>query len=344
MVVITGGSSGIGRCTAVLFARRGWHVGLIARGEAGLRAVAADVVTEAAASGVPVATEVADVTDPGALEAAADRLEAALGPADVWVNCAGNGTFGRFLDIPADEFRHVVDVTFLGTVNGTRAALRRMTARNAGHIVNVCSGVAFHGMPLLSSYSGAKHAIRGFDQAIRAELAEDGSRVRLSTVFPPAVNTPFFDRAPSYMGRPGRPIPPVYQPEVVAEAVHLAATGRRGREMAVSFTSVLFALATRLVPGLARRAVHRLGYASQLATDPEAVRRHAPTLVTASKAAFPAHGAYDAVARRRSFQVGLMGWAATWRARLGAFRQRVRTSGDRGRRKPKAEPRAALRG
>ena len=323
VVVITGASSGIGRCTAGLFAREGWRVGLIARGRAGLDAAAADV----RAHGQQAAVAVADVTDAAALDEAADRLEAVLGPVDVWINCAGNGTFGRFLDIPPDEFKHVMDVTYIGTANGMRTALRRMVARDAGHIVNVCSGVAFHGMPLLSSYSGAKHAVRGLDQAVRAELAEDGSRVQVSTVFPPAVNTPFFDHAPSTMGRPGRPIPPVYPPEAIAAAIHVAATRRTGREMPVSFTTILFAWGVRLCPGLVRRAVHRLGYAGQLSTDPAAIARYAPVLFTPSSEASPVCGAYAGDARRGSVHVALLRWMA--RRRTRATQPPSRPVGDR---------------
>ncbi len=301
VVVITGASSGIGRCTAGLFARHGWRVGLIARGQAGLLAACGDVERH----GAMAATAQADVTEPDALEAAAARIEQALGPIDVWVNCAGNGTYGRFLDTPAAEFRRVTDVTYLGTVNGTRVALQRMVPRDRGRIVNVCSAVAFHGMPLLSSYSGAKHAMRGFDQSVRAELSQDGSRVWLTTMFPPAVNTPFFDHAVSHMGRPGRPMPPIYQPEVVAEAIHLAATTRR-REMPVSFTTLLFSIGVRLVPGLVERAIRRLGYAGQLTGQAASLARHDPTLFAASDRAAPVRGAFDAQARSGSVHVRIL--------------------------------------
>lgn len=298
VIVITGASSGIGRCTAGLFASRGWKVGLIARGGAGLRAARDDVERH----GAMVATAQVDVIEPDALEAAAVCIERALGPIDVWVNCAGNGTFGRFMDTPADEFRRVTEVTYLGTVNGTRVALRRMLPRDRGCIVNVCSAVAFHGMPLLSSYSGAKHAMRGFDQSIRAELSQDGSRVRLTTLLPPAVNTPFFDHAVSHMGKPGRPMSPVYQPEVVAEAIYLAALAGHG-ERPVTFTATLFSIASRLFPGEVRRAILRLGYDGQLTDQAASLARHEPTLFAASDRPSPVRGPFGAQARSVSVQI-----------------------------------------
>jgi short-subunit dehydrogenase len=195
VVAITGASSGIGRCTASLFASTGWRVGLIARGQPGLEAVCGEIV----AAGGAACVAAADVRDAAALEAAAAAIEDALGPIDVWINCAGNGVYGRFLDVPAHEFDCVTDVTYGGTVNGTRVALRRMLPRDAGVVVNVCSAIAYHGMPLLTSYSGAKAAVRGFTDGVRAELVHDRSRVRATIVFPPAVNTPFFSHAVTYM-------------------------------------------------------------------------------------------------------------------------------------------------
>ena len=301
VVVITGASSGIGRCTAGQFARHGWRVGLIARGQAGLRAACGDVERHGAVGAIAQA----DVTDCEALEAAVAAIEQALGPIAAWVNCAGNGTFGRFLDTPPAEFRRVTDVTYFGTVNGTRVALRRFLPRDAGCVVNVCSAVAFHGMPLLSSYSGAKHAVRGFDQAVRAELAQEGSRVALTTLFPPAVNTPFFDHAPSYMGRPGRPMPPIYQPEIVAEAIYLAVR-MGGSEMPISSTTVLFSLGMRLIPGLVDRAIRRLGYDGQLTDDALARARYEPTLFAPSEHASPAQGGFGATARSYSRHVRLL--------------------------------------
>jgi short-subunit dehydrogenase len=317
VVVITGASSGIGRATAARFARYGWRVGLIARGEAGLREACRDVERH----GVMAMLATADVTDMAALEAAAVIIESTLGTIELWINCAGNGTYGRFLDTPADQFQRVTEVTYLGTVNGTRAALQRMLPRNRGRVVNVCSGIAFHGMPLLSSYSGAKHAVRGFDQSVRAELAQDGSRVGITTVYPPAVNTPFFDHAISHMGQPGRPMAPIYQPEIIAEAIHLAVlTGRC--EMPVSFTTILFSYAVRLVPGLVTFGIRRLGYEGQLTSQAASLARHSPTLFAASGKASPVHGAFDAQARSGSVHVRLLRMLARWMGRSDGVGQR----------------------
>jgi short-subunit dehydrogenase len=301
VIVITGASSGIGRATAELFARRGWRVGLIARGDTGLRAAREDVE----ALGAKAEIVQADVVDLAALESAAGHFERTLGPIDVWVNCAGNGTYGRFLDTPADQFRRVTDVTYLGTVHGTRVALQLMLPRDHGCIINICSAVAYHGMPLLSSYSGAKHAVRGFGQSICAELAQEGSRVRLTTIFPPAVNTPFFKHAISHMGRPGRPIPPVYQPEIVADAVYLAAVTKR-REMPLSFTTVLFSIGVRIVPGLIAKAIRRLGYSGQLADPGASSKPQDTTLFAASQNTSTSRGDFGDKARSDSVHLRLL--------------------------------------
>jgi short-subunit dehydrogenase len=300
VVIITGGSSGIGRCTAALFSRNGWRVGLIARGAAGLESAR----SELARPGGVVAVAAADVADAAALEDAAARLANRLGPCDVWINGAGNGVFGRFLSVPAEEFCRVTEVTYLGTVNGTRTALRQMLPRDAGAIVNVCSGIAFHGMPLLSSYSGAKHAVRGFTDAIRAELRQDGARVRIGIVFPPAVNTPFFSHAVSHMDRPPRPMRPVYQPEPVADAIFRVATGRR-REITVGSVTMLFGLASALFPRLIERAIYQLGYAGQMTSCPRAAALREPTLFAPSPRASGMRGPFDAQARRFSLQAWL---------------------------------------
>ena len=309
MVVITGASSGIGRCTAALFSRHGWLVGLVARSGPGLDEVCRDL----ALTGGHAAAAIADVSDGHALERAATYLESALGPIDVWVNCAGNGVYGRFMDVPEPEFERVTEVTYLGMVNGTRAALRRMQPRGDGTVVNVCSAIAFHGMPLLSSYSGAKHAVRGFTEAVRRELRCDRSRVRLTTIYPPAVNTPFFSHAMSHMDKPPRPMWPVYQPEIVADSIYLAATSCRP-EMHVGGVTVLFALATKLVPRLVSRAILRLGSAGQTTNSPEAARLRKPTLFAPSPVPSGPRGPFDAEARAFSIQV----WSSRHRASLAA--------------------------
>jgi short-subunit dehydrogenase len=299
-VVITGASSGIGRCTALLFGRNGWNVGLIARGPAGLASIRGELVD----AGVRAACAAADVSDAAALDAAAALLESELGPITVWVNCAGNGVYGRFLDVTVEEFRQVTDVTYMGTVNGTRVALQRMVPRDAGTVINVCSAIAFGGLPVLSSYSGAKHAVRGFSDSVRHELIHQRSRVSLTTIFPPAVNTPFFSHAASHLSGSPRPAKPVYQPEIVADAILLAAMRRRS-EMRVTGTTVLFNLATRLIPGIVHMAIQRLGSAGQQTDDEAVVQLREPSLFAPPPQASGGHGPFDAESRRFSVQMWL---------------------------------------
>ena len=298
LVVITGGSSGIGRCTATLFARRGWRVGIIARGAEGLAACSEDIE----AAGSYAATAQADVTDTAALLGATNAIIAELGPIDVWINCAGNGVYGRFDDVPEAEFQRVTDVTYHGTVNGTRVALSHMRPRGHGSIVNVCSAIAFHGLPLLSSYAGAKAAVRAFGQAVRGELAIDRSPIRISTVFPPAVNTPFFSHATSHMGWPARPARPVYQPEVVAQGIWQAAMSGRP-EMTISGTAATFVLMTRIAPTLICWCISQLGAARQMTRDEPICRLQEPTLFMPSQRVFGVHGPFGRWARRWSIQL-----------------------------------------
>lgn len=299
-MVITGASSGIGLCTALLFARRGWRLGLIARGSAGL----ADAYDRVSALGAMATSVVADVADAAALDAAATAIEAALGPIAVWINCAGNGVYGRFVDVPAAEFQRVTDVTYMGVVNGTRSALLRMLPRDRGTIVNVCSAIAYHGLPALSSYAGAKYAVRGFTLSVRAELAHERSTVRLATVYPPAVNTPFFSHAPSHLPRRPRPARPVYQPEIVAEGIYLAATTRR-HEVNIAGITSLFAFGAKIAPALITYLVGRLGYAGQMTDSVEAGRRYAPAMFAPPPHAPGPHGPFGAEARGYSIQLWL---------------------------------------
>ena len=302
VVVITGGSSGIGRCTAILFAQRGWRIGLIARGEQGLAASRRDVE----AAGACAATAQADVADSKSLAEAANAIVAVLGPIDAWINCAGNGVYGRLEDVSEQEFRRVTDVTYHGTVNGTRVALSHMRKRGRGGIVNVCSGIAFHGLPLMSSYAGAKAAVRAFGQAICGELRLERSPVRISTVFPPAVNTPFFSHALSHMGWPARPARPVYQPEVVALGIWQAMASGRA-EMTITGTVATFSLATRLAPGLMGWCVGQMGFERQLTREPGACALQEMTLFEPSQRVFTVHGPFGRRARGWSVQLWLEG-------------------------------------
>ena len=298
VVFITGGSSGLGRATAMVFAGHGWRVGLMARGAAGL----AEVAGELRAAGAVAGSAAADVADAAALHDAAAQLAAELGPPDIWINCAGNGVYGRFEQVTAEEFDRVTAVTYGGTVNGCRVALGMMAPRRQGAIVNVCSAAAFHGLPMMSSYAGAKAAVRGFAQALRAELRIARSKLRVVTIFPPAVNTPFFSHAVSHMAWPARPAPPVYQPELVARAIYLAATKASG-EVTVSGTAAAFLLATRLAPGLIAWCMTRLGFEGQLSRDADACRLAEPTLFEPSRHAGPVRGPFNRLARETSLHL-----------------------------------------
>jgi NAD(P)-dependent dehydrogenase (short-subunit alcohol dehydrogenase family) len=289
VIVITGGSSGIGLATALLFARRGWRIGLIARSQACLNAAECRLI-ELGARVCPVS---ADVTDPAALDSAASQIEQRLGPIEAWVNAAGTGVFGQLAEVPPHEFDRVTATTYTGTVNGVRVALRHMTAANTGRIVNVCSAMAFRGLPGLSSYAGAKAAVRGFTESVQTELKLARSNIRLSIIYPPAVNTPFFAHAVSYLRLPPRPARPVYQPELIAEGIWLAV--RTGTPvMRVSFITVLFDLACRLAPGLVGAAIGQLGYDGQMTDLPEALDARDPSLFAPPLKIAGVHGPFSA--------------------------------------------------
>lgn len=306
-VAITGASSGIGRATAREFARHGWRVGLIARSGEGLELAANDVN----AAGGSACVAVADVTDPEALERAASRIEGELGPIDVWINDAGLSVVAPFTEITEPEFRRVTDVTYMGTVNGIRTALRRMISRDRGTIVNVVSAVGYRGIPLMSAYSGAKYAVRGLTEAVRSELLHDRSRVHLTMVHPPSVNTPFFSHAKvNWTDKAARPPPPVYQPEVVADAIHFAATHRR-REVKVGGQTVQMAWLNKVAPAATDWLLGKLGYAAQQTKDPEALRRRDPNLFKAREHVHDVRGPFPA------FERSLQLWASKNRALLG---------------------------
>lgn len=300
VAVVCGASAGVGRATAREFARRGYMVGLIARGGEGLAAAA----REARAAGTMAVVAEADVADPAAVEEAAERIESELGPVDVWVNAPLLSVIGRFVDVSPEEYHRVTDTCYHGYVHGTRAALDRMLPRDAGVIVQVGSALAYRGIPLQAAYCGAKHAIRGFDDSLRAELAHDRSKVRVTEVHLPAVNTPQFSWVRSRVSAPTRPVPPVYQPEVAARAIVWAAEHPRRRSHWVGGSTVATVLAQRVVPRLLDRRLGATGVAAQEREDSERSDGRADNLFRPldDDRDYGAHGEFDDEARPRSIQ------------------------------------------
>jgi NAD(P)-dependent dehydrogenase (short-subunit alcohol dehydrogenase family) len=297
VVVVTGATSGVGRATAVEFARHGARVALLGRGEEGLAAAAADVE---AAGGTPLSIPT-DVSDDAAVDATAARIEDELGPIDVWVSNAMTTIFAEFTDVSADEFRRATEITYLGAVWGMRAALGRMLPRDRGTIVVVGSALAYRGIPLQASYCGAKFATRGVFESLRCELRHKGSNVHLTMVQLPGLNTPQFEHCLARMPNHPRPVPPVFQPEVAARAVYWAAHHRR-RELFVGGPTVKTIWGSMLVPWLVERYLARTGYdAQQLPGVP--LDRNRPANLWAPVPGDPgAHGRFDDTAKSRSLQ------------------------------------------
>ncbi|MER6534997.1 SDR family oxidoreductase [Streptomyces sp. 900105755] len=264
VVVITGASAGIGRAVARLYAERGARVALIARGEAGLEAAAKEV---AELGGHPLIQR-ADTADPGQVEAAADTVERLLGPIDVWINCAFTSVFAPFVEITPEEYRRVTEVTYLGFVNGTRAALARMLPRDRGTIVQVGSALGERAIPLQSAYCAAKHAINGFTSSVRLELLHQGSNVHITIAQMPAVNTPQFSWVRSKLPRHPQPVPPIYQPEVAARGVVFAADRPARKQRYIGATTAATIWANRLAPALLDRYLARTGFGSQQTDAP----------------------------------------------------------------------------
>jgi NAD(P)-dependent dehydrogenase (short-subunit alcohol dehydrogenase family) len=314
-VVVTGASGGIGRATARAFGARGAQVGLLARGEKGLSAAARDVEA-AGGKARPVPT---DVADPEQCEVAAEEIERAFGPIDVWVNVAFTSVFAPFWEITPAEFRRVTEVTYLGYVYATMAALRRMRPRNAGTIVQVGSALAYRGIPLQSAYCGAKHAIQGFNEALRCELMHEKSDVRVTMVQMPAVNTPQFSWVFSRLRKQAQPVPPIYQPEVAARAVLYAADHPRRREYWVGGSTVGTLAANAIAPGLLDRYLARTGFDSQQTDRDRSPDQPANLWEPADSSDgddYGAHGIFDDRSTDRSVQLwashhhGLIGGAA----------------------------------
>ncbi|MCI0151736.1 SDR family oxidoreductase [Paraburkholderia sediminicola] len=299
VVVITGASAGVGRAAALAFAQRGAHVALLARDPASLDDTAGQV-RKFGVQALPIAL---DVSDADAVEAAAARVEAELGPIDVWVNNAMLTVFGPVASLTPAEFSRVTQVTYLGYVWGTMAALRRMATRDRGCIVQVGSALAYRSIPLQAAYCGAKHAIRGFTDALRCELLHEHSRIHLTMVQMPALNTPQFDWAENHMPHAPQPVASIYQPEVAARAIVWAATHRR-REVYVGMSTVKAILANKIAPGLLDRFLGRTGYQAQERAGPASAA--APSnLWQPVTAAHRVHGPFDAQANEHSVALWL---------------------------------------
>jgi NAD(P)-dependent dehydrogenase (short-subunit alcohol dehydrogenase family) len=306
VVVVTGASAGVGRATVRAFAERGAHIGLIARGRDGLEATRREVEELGGhALVLPL-----DVAQADLVELAAAQVEEELGPIDVWINNAMTSVFSPVREMTAEEYRRVTEVTYLGTVYGTLAALRRMLPRDRGAIVQVGSALAYRGIPLQSAYCAAKHAVQGFCDSLRSEVLHDGSTVRLCMVQLPALNTPQFSWVKSRLPRKPQPVPPIFQPEVAARAIVWAAHHDR-REIYVGWPTIKAIVGDKLVPGFADRYLARNGYESQQYDGPADPHR-LDNLWEPVPGDHGAHGSFDERATNRSPQL----WTTTHRSLL----------------------------
>jgi NAD(P)-dependent dehydrogenase (short-subunit alcohol dehydrogenase family) len=297
VVVITGASAGVGRATARRFTKDGARIALLARGRDGLEAARKEV-EEFGGRAIVV---IADVADADQVEAAAAQIEQELGEIDIWINNAMASVFSPIQEMTPEEFRRVTEVTYLGCVHGTLAALKRMLPRDRGMIVQVGSALSYRAIPLQSAYCAAKHAMRGFTDSLRCELMHDKSEVRVTMVQLPALNTPQFGWVKSRLPRKAQPVPPIFQPEVAAEAIYFAAHNPR-REFYVGWPSVQAIVANKFIPGVIDHFLARTGYNSQQYDGPEDPNR-AHNLWEPIADDHGAHGDFDARAKS---------WSAQW--------------------------------
>ena len=304
-VVITGASAGIARATAQQFGARGDNVGLLARGQAGLDGAVRDVEA-AGGRALAIPTDVADYDQ---VEAAAQRVEEAFGPIDVWINVAFTSVFAPFIEIKPEEFRRVTEVAYLGFVYGTHVALSRMIPRDAGTVVQVGSALAYRAIPLQAAYCGAKFAIRGFTDSVRTELMHDRSRVWITMVQLPAVNTPQFNWCRSKLPNHPQPVPPIYQPEVPAETVYYAAHHHR-REIYCGGPAVKAIIGNKFFPGLADHYLARTGFSAQQIAGMPVPPDRPNNLFEPVPGDAATHGMFDDRAKTRSYQA----WATTHRS------------------------------
>lgn len=298
-VVITGASAGVGRAVARLFGEKKFHVGLISRNLDRL----VSLKKEIEGLGGKAEIAVCDVADADGMEKAATLLEEKLGPIDIWINNAMTSLFSPFEEMTDDEFKRVTEVTYLGFVYGTRAALKRMTTRNKGTIIQVGSALAYRGIPLQSAYCGAKHAIRGFTSSLRCELLHKKSKVKISMVQMPALNTPQFNWVKNRLPRKPQPVPPIFQPEVAAQAIFWAAFHYRP-EWNLGFSTLIAIIGNKMFPSLLDRYLAKYGFESQQyngLADPDLP----DNLFQSVAGKFTAHGDFDKRAINYSIQFWL---------------------------------------
>ncbi|MGI8428248.1 MAG: SDR family oxidoreductase [Solirubrobacteraceae bacterium] len=319
IVVVTGASGGVGRAIAHAFGQRGAHIGLLARGEEGLDGARREVESFGGrALAVPT-----DVSDHRQVEAAAARVEQEFGPIDIWVNDAMATVFAKFVDTEPEEFKRATEVTYLGAVYGTMAALKRMVPRDRGKVVQVGSALAYRAIPLQAAYCGAKFGIRGFTDSIRTELLHDKSRVQITMVQLPGVNTTQFNWCRSKLPDHPMPVPPIYQPEIPAEAVYWAAHHKR-RELWVGYSAVQAILGNRLSPSFADWYLARTAFKGQQIDGMPVTPGRPDNLYEPMPALAATHGMFDSQAKTRSPQL----WAATHRSVvLGALAGVAATAG-----------------
>lgn len=299
VVVVTGAGAGLGRAIVQSFARRGARIGLVARGQDRLE----DARREVESLGGRALVLPGDVADPRTTERAAALTESEFGPIDIWVNDAMTTVFSPFHDMSPEDFKRVTEVSYLGFVYGTLAALKRMRSRDHGTIIQVGSALAYRSIPLQSAYCGAKHAIVGFTDSIRSELIHEGSHVHITVVQMPALNTPQFSWCKSNMPRKSQPVPPIFQPEVGAEAVYWAAH-QRHREVFVGWPTARAIWGQRLLPGLLDHLAARMAWDGQM-YDGEVDRSQPFDLYEPVPGHQSAHGAFDSHAQTSSWELQL---------------------------------------
>ncbi len=293
-VVITGGTAGIGRATARAFAKGGFNVAVLARGNASLNGTAKEI-EQFGRKALAIETDVSDYEQ---VDKAAERVEKELGPIDIWVNDAMTTIFSEFMDVDPKDFKRVTEVDYLGFVYGTRAALKRMIPRNKGIIIQVGSALAYRGIPLQSAYCGAKHAIQGFNEALRSELIHNNINVHLTMVQMPALNTPQFKWCKSNMPRKSQPVPPIYQPEAAADAI-LYAAAHKEREVFVGFKNNIIMFGNNFFPGVGDYYLAKAGFDSQMTKEPDDKSRPF-NLWEPVDTDFGAHGDFDALSKRKA--------------------------------------------